>query len=57
MRENTERWMQLCAQAATEEGPTRLIVLVNEISDLLEQKDRRFAMLLALKGDSDGSPA
>jgi len=47
MREQPERWMQLCAQAATEEDPTRLMALVDEINDLLEQKERHLAILLA----------
>src|SRR3974390_1294427 len=55
MRESIERWMQLCAQAATEEDPTRLIALVNEINDLLEQKERRLGMLRALKCGSESS--
>src|SRR5215469_3288349 len=57
MRESTERWMQLCAQAATEEDPMKLIALVNEINDLLEQKERRLGMLRAGKGDSETSMA
>jgi hypothetical protein len=57
MRESTERWMQLCAQAATEEDPMKVIALVNEINDLLEQKERRLGMLRAGKGDSETSMA
>ena len=55
MRENTEQWMQLCAQAATEEDPTKLIALVNEINDLLEQKERRLGVLRAHKANSERS--
>lgn len=47
MREHTERWMQLCAQAATEEDPTRMMALINEINDLLEQKEHHLGILLA----------
>ncbi|HEY6183545.1 MAG TPA: hypothetical protein VIW67_14955 [Terriglobales bacterium] len=36
-----ERWKQLCAQAAVEQDPERLVELANEISRLLEEKDRR----------------
>ncbi len=46
MRENTERWMQLCAQAAIEEDPDKLLMLVNEINDLLEKKERRLGIRL-----------
>lgn len=53
MREHTERWMQLCAQAATEEDPSRLMALVDEINDLLEQKERRLRILLARSGKSE----
>jgi len=47
MGEDTERWMQLqlCAQAATEQYPDKLVALVNEILALLEQKERRLGML------------
>lgn len=47
--------MQLCAQAATEEDPTKLIALVNEINDLLEQKERRLGVLRAHKANSERS--
>lgn len=46
MRENRERWMQLCEQAANEQDPEKLMELVAEITRLLEAKERR------LKGDS-----
>jgi hypothetical protein len=49
--------MQLCAQAATEEDSTILIVLVNEINDLLEQKERRLGVLPPHKANSEGSLA
>ena len=35
----------------------KLIALVNEINDLLEQKERRLGMLRAGKGDSETSMA
>jgi hypothetical protein len=49
--------MQLCAQAATEEDPTKLIALVNEINDLQEQKRRRLGVLRAPNSDSEVSLA
>lgn len=49
--------MQLCAQAVTEEDPTKLIALVNEINDLLEQKERRLGVLRARNADSERSLA
>ena len=45
MRENTERWMQLCAQAAHEQDTEKLMTLVNEILALLKEKERRLGMV------------
>lgn len=39
--ENAERWKQLCAQAAVEQDPKKLLELVKEINRLLDQKQRR----------------
>lgn len=36
-----ERWLELCEQAANEQDPTKLLILVTEISRLLEEKQRR----------------
>lgn len=33
--------MQLCAQAAVEQDPEKLLVLVREINRLLEEKEQR----------------
>ena len=33
--------MELCAQAAIEQDPAKLLVLVKEISRLLEEKEQR----------------
>ena len=43
--ETKERWMQLCGQAAVEQDPHKLLVLVKEINDLLEEKERRLGIL------------
>jgi hypothetical protein len=45
MRENTERWMELCKQAAVEQDPAKLIALIREILELLETKERRLGIL------------
>ena len=45
MQEKTERWFQLCAQAAVEQDPKKLLELVQEINDLLEAKERRLGVL------------
>jgi len=36
-----DRWRQLCAQAAQEQDPDKLIELVSEIISILESKDLR----------------
>ena len=45
MRENGERWRQLCAQAAVEQDPQKLQELIREINRLLDAKQRRLAAL------------
>lgn len=41
MRENEERWFQLCQQTAVEQDPEKMLVLVREINDLLDAKEAR----------------
>ncbi|MGH9503780.1 MAG: hypothetical protein ACRD20_13085 [Terriglobales bacterium] len=41
MQEKEQRWMQLCAQAAKEQDPQKLMELIVEINALLEAKERR----------------
>ena len=41
MRENLQKWMELCEQAATEQDPEKLMELISEINRLLEAKERR----------------
>lgn len=36
-----ERWLDLCAQAAVEQDPRKLLELVTEINHLLEEKERK----------------
>ena len=38
LRENQERWKQLCQQASTEQDPEKLRALIKEINDLLNEK-------------------
>jgi hypothetical protein len=40
-----ERWMELCAQAAVEQDGKKLLELVKEISNILEEKERRLGVL------------
>jgi hypothetical protein len=38
MREKTEKWMELCAQAANEQDPRKLMELITQITALLDTK-------------------
>ena len=40
MRENTERWMELCEQASKEQDPNKLMNLVEEINRILEEREQ-----------------
>ena len=44
MREKTERWMELCKLVAEEQDPARMIELVTELNNLLEEKERRLGI-------------
>ncbi len=39
--ETHERWMELCALAAEEQDPEKLLALTMEINRLLEEKENR----------------
>jgi hypothetical protein len=39
-RESNERWKELCAQAAIEQDPAKLLALVEEINRLLEKREQ-----------------
>jgi hypothetical protein len=41
VRENTERWRELAQQAQTEQDPEKLLLIIKEINQLLEQKQGR----------------
>jgi hypothetical protein len=41
MRENEERWKELCRQASVEQDPEKLHELIAEINRLLEAKQQR----------------
>ena len=47
--EKREIWMHLCEQAAVEQDPDKLMDLIKQINQLLEEKERR------LKGESSFS--
>ncbi len=39
--ETRERWQNLCALAVEEQDPRRLLELIDQINELLEEKERR----------------
>lgn len=39
--EKKEIWMHLCEQAAVEQDPDKLMDLIKQINQLLEEKERR----------------
>jgi hypothetical protein len=39
--ETRERWLILCSQAANEKNPERLLELISEINQMLDEKERR----------------
>ena len=41
MREKKEKWFELCEQAAKEQDPEKLMVLVEQIDALLQEKCER----------------
>ena len=41
MRENKEKWMDLCEQAFEEQDPKKLAVLILQINFVLEAKELR----------------
>jgi len=41
MRENREKWMELCAQAANEQNSQKLMALIEQITALLARKEER----------------
>jgi hypothetical protein len=40
MDENREEWMELCARAAKEQDPEKLMELIAQINQILEAKER-----------------
>lgn len=48
--EKKEIWMHLCEQAAVEQDPDKLMDLIKQINQLLEEKERRLKS--AFKGSN-----
>ena len=38
---DSEKWKELCAEAAVEQDPQRLLELVEEINRILEEQDKK----------------
>jgi hypothetical protein len=55
MQGKTERWQHLCELAAIEQDPEKLIQLVREINDLLDEKRRRLTTRPTEQADSPPS--
>jgi hypothetical protein len=51
-----ERWRILCQEASTEKDPDRMAVLVKEINDLLEAKQKRIRDKLFAGTKNDATP-
>jgi hypothetical protein len=41
MREQKEKWFELCEQAAVEQDPEKLMALVRQINALLDEEEQR----------------
>jgi hypothetical protein len=54
MQGNSERWKELCAQAAVEQNPQKLLELTRQINELLLGKQHR---LDHLADESPDKPA
>ena len=56
MVNSEERWRQLCAKAAVEQDPQKLMELVKEISRLLDEKQSRNRVEHEDLGRENGDP-
>jgi hypothetical protein len=51
--EELQDWQRLCAQAATEKDPARLMALIDEINRILREKEERLAPRKSASGSSE----
>jgi hypothetical protein len=49
-----EEWLELCAQAADEQDPQKLLGLVTRINDLLEAKEARLQQRTSTRDTAPG---
>jgi hypothetical protein len=43
--EKRERWLEICQMIADEQDPKKMIELVTELNNLLEEKERRLGII------------
>jgi hypothetical protein len=55
MQEKEELWRKLCAQAAVEQDPKKLMELTREINRLLREKEERLAAPRKQSQSNNGS--
>lgn len=48
---NKDKWLQLCAQAAVEQNPRRLLELTTQINELLSGKQSRLESQAAVQNE------
>ena len=51
-----KNWQDLCQAAATEQDPKKLMMLVAEIIETLDDRNRRSKSPVVKRQDGDGSP-
>ena len=51
--ENRERWMDLCELAAKEQDPEKLLKLVQQINQMLEEKQTRLDAVRSKEGEKE----
>jgi len=56
MKGERELWLELCAQAADEQDPEKLMQLVEQINQLLEEKEARLSGAKSHESASQMSP-
>ena len=51
-----ERWFQLCQQATVEQDPHKLLELITEINDILEEKEKMLEAQREARRKADSDP-
>jgi hypothetical protein len=53
MRDHTEKWMELCAQAVNEQDSEKLMALIKQIAALLDAKQERLTETDSQRSESE----